>query len=82
MRVSWNRLNPFQAWEYPSWRQLFDVGEWNSSRVAMPSGQSGHPLSPFYFDQTDVWRQGRYRTQPFSRSAVNAATRHRLLLIP
>ncbi|HET9704718.1 MAG TPA: penicillin acylase family protein [Vicinamibacterales bacterium] len=82
MRISWNRLKPFQAWEYPSWRQLFDVGEWNSSRVSMPSGQSGHPLSPFYFDQTETWRQGRYRTQPFSRNAVNSATRHRLLLVP
>ena len=48
----------------------------------MPSGQSGHPLSPFYFDQTETWRQGRYRTQPFSRSAVNSAARHRLLLVP
>ena len=48
----------------------------------MPSGQSGHPLSPFYFDQTETWRQGRYRTQPFSRNAVNSATRHRLLLVP
>jgi penicillin amidase len=82
MRISWNRLVPFQAWEYPSWRQLFDVGNWDESRVAMPSGQSGHPMSPFYFDQIDVWRQGRYRTQPFSRNAVNAATQHRLLFVP
>ena len=29
MRVSWNRLTPFAAWEYPSWRQLFDVGQWD-----------------------------------------------------
>jgi len=82
MRVSWNRLEPFAAWEYPSWRQLLHAGEWDESRVSMPSGQSGHPLSPHYFDQNDLWRAGRYRLQPFSRSAVQAASRHRLLLVP
>ena len=82
MRISFNRLNRFQAWEYPSWRQLFDIGQWDDARVILPSGQSGHPLSPFYFDQNDLWRQGQYRRQPFSREAVAAAARHRLLLVP
>lgn len=82
MRISFNRLAPYQAYEYPSWRQLLDVGQWDESRVSMPSGQSGHPMSPFYFDQNDTWRQGRYRTQPFSRGAVSAAAQHRLLLVP
>ena len=82
MRVSWNRLAPFAAWEHPSWRQLFDVGNWDASRVALPAGQSGHPMSPFYFDQNDTWRTGQYRTQPFSRQAVSAAAKHRLLLVP
>ena len=82
MRVSFNRLNRYAAWEYPSWRQLFDVGQWDDSRVILPSGQSGHPLSPFYFDQNEMWRQGQYRRQPFSREAVAAAARHRLLLVP
>lgn len=82
MRVSWNRLKPFAAWEYPSWRQLLHAGQWDESRVSMPSGQSGHPLSPNYFDQNEIWREGGYRLQPYSRSAVQAASRHRLLLVP
>jgi penicillin amidase len=82
MRISWNRLRPFAAWEHPSWRQIFDVGQWDDARVSMPAGQSGHPLSPFYFDQNETWRTGQYRTQPFSRSAVSAAAKHRLLLVP
>jgi penicillin amidase len=82
MRMSWNRLERFKVWEHPSWRQIFDVGEWDQSRVALPAGQSGNPMSPHYFDQNDGWRQGRYRTQPFSRGAVSAAARHRLLLVP
>ena len=60
MRVSYNRLRPFAAWEIPSWRQLFDVGQWDDSRVVLPTGQSGHPLSPHYFDQNEMWRQGQY----------------------
>jgi penicillin amidase len=82
MRISWNRLTPFAAWEHPSWRQIFDVGEWDAARVAMPAGQSGNPVSPFYFDQTETWRTGQYRTQPFSRGAVTGAAKHRLLLVP
>jgi penicillin G amidase len=82
MRISWDRLTPFAAYEYPSWRQLFDVGQWDDARVAMPAGQSGHPMSPFYFDQNETWRTGGYRTQPFSRGAVTAVAKHRLLLVP
>ncbi|MEZ5286626.1 MAG: penicillin acylase family protein [Vicinamibacterales bacterium] len=46
MRVSWNRLRPFAGWEAPSWRQILDVGDWDQSRVVLPTGQSGHRLSP------------------------------------
>lgn len=82
MRVSHHRLRPFAAWEVPSWRQIFDVGAWDQARVVLPGGQSGHPLSPHYFDQNEMWRQGQYREQPFSRFAVDAAHTHRLLLLP
>ena len=82
MRTSYDRLNRFAVWEYPSWRQLFEVGNWDESRVILPSGQSGHPFSPFYFDQNELWRTGQYRRQPFSRNAVSAAAQHRLLLVP
>jgi penicillin amidase len=82
MRVSWNRLRPFAGWEAPSWRQIFEVGQWDQSQVVLPAGQSGHPLSPHYFDQNALWREGRYRPQPFSRNAVRTAARHRLLMVP
>lgn len=82
MRVSFNRLRPFAAWELPSWRQVLDVGNWDESRVVLPTGQSGHPLSPHYFDQNDMWRRGEYRPQPFTRAAVDAARVHRLILLP
>ncbi len=82
MRSSYHRARPFAAWEVPSWRQIFDVGNWDDSRVILPGGQSGHPLSTHYFDQNEMWRLGQYRTQPFSRGAVEAVRQHRLLLVP
>jgi penicillin amidase len=82
MRTSFDRLNRFGTYEHPSWRQLFEIGNWDESRVILPAGQSGHPFSPFYFDQNALWRTGQYRRQPFSRNAVSAAAQHRLLLVP
>jgi penicillin amidase len=82
MRVSYNRLAPFRAWEIPTWRQVLDVGQWDDSRVVLPAGQSGHPMSPHYFDQNSLWRAGEYRAQPFTRAAVDRARKHRLLLVP
>ena len=82
MRVSYDRRQLFAVWEVPSWRQLFDVGNWDEARVVLPAGQSGHPLSAHYFDQNQMWRAGEYRRQPFSRSAVDAARAHRLLFVP
>jgi penicillin amidase len=82
MRVSFNRSAPFIGWELPSWRQIFDVGQWDDARVVLPAGQSGHLLSPHRFDQNTMWREGLYRLQPFTRQAVEQARRHRLLLAP
>lgn len=82
MRISHRRLEGFKAWEYPSWRQVLDVGGWDNSKIVLPGGQSGHPLSPNYFDQNELWRAGRYRTATFTRGAVDGAAAHRQLLTP
>ena len=82
MRISHRRLEGFGAWELPSWRQVLDVGGWDTSKVVLPVGQSGHPMSPHYFDQNDLWRRGEYRSLVYSRAAVNGAATHRQLLTP
>ena len=82
MRISHRRLHGFGAFELPSWRQILDVGAWDASRVVMPTGQSGHPLSPNYFDQNAAWAAGEYRPVAFSRLAVEGARAHRLVLAP
>ena len=82
MRISHRRLEGFRAWEHPSWRQVLDVGGWDNSKVVLPTGQSGHPLSPNYFDQNELWRAGQYRSLAFSRGAVDGIAAHRQLLTP
>jgi penicillin amidase len=82
MRISHRRLAGFGAWEHPSWRQVLDVGSWDDSRVILPAGQSGHPLSDQYFDQNDLWRAGQFRALAYSRGAVDGSAAHRQVASP
>ena len=68
--------------QHPNIVQIFEVGDWDNARVALATGQSGHPMSPYYFDQNEMWRRGQYRRQLFSRNAVSSAAKHHLLHVP
>lgn len=63
-----------------SYRQIFDVGEWDAARAITTSGQSGHPLSRNYADQIPMWLEGVYHPMPWTRKAVEDAAIHRLRL--
>lgn len=73
---------PYATSEAASYRQILDVGAWDQSIGINTTGQSGHPRSPHYFDQNEMWRTGRYRALPFTREAVNAATVSQMQLVP
>jgi penicillin G amidase len=42
-----------------SLRFVIDVGSWEQSGFVLPSGQSGHPFSPHYRNQTEHWSVNR-----------------------
>ncbi len=63
-----------------AYRQIFDIGNWDAAQSVTASGQSGHPVSRNYADQIPMWLEGAYHNMPWSRPAVEKATRHRLLL--
>ena len=63
-------------------RVVWDVGDWDRSRVSLAGGQSGNPLSPHYCDLFDRWRQGEAVPLPFSEPAVAEATVSTLRLDP
>ena len=51
--------NPYEHTVGASLRFVIDVGGWQSNSI-LTSGQSGHPCSPHYDDQTSLWRSGGY----------------------
>jgi penicillin amidase len=65
-----------------SFRMVIDVGNWDASRVVNAPGQSGDPRSPHYRDLAPLWADGEYVPLAYSRAAVDAATRLRIVLDP
>ncbi|MCC6162329.1 MAG: penicillin acylase family protein [Acidobacteria bacterium] len=65
-----------------SFRMVADVGRWDASVAINTPGQSGDPASPHYRDLAPLWAQGQYIPLPYSKAAVDKATRTRLTLVP
>lgn len=66
----------------PSWRYVLDFADVDACRMAMPGGQSGHPLSDHFFDWFPDFRAGEYHVVPISRAAVEDAAVATLRIIP
>lgn len=64
----------------PSYRQVYEVGNWDKAQTITATGQSGHPLSDQYRDQIEMWREGEFHLMPWSREAVEAEVVHRMVL--
>lgn len=65
-----------------SYREIFDVADWDRSLVINTPGQSGQPGSPFYGNLLQDWADNKYFTLAFSKAAVEKAAAHRLRLEP
>ncbi|HZA60140.1 MAG TPA: penicillin acylase family protein [Actinomycetota bacterium] len=73
---------PYSVAVLPSWRQILDPGDWDASVGVLTTGQAGNPVSPHFRDQFPLWSEGKHHPMPFTRAAVEAATIHRLDLLP
>lgn len=51
--------DPYRHTVGASLRIIIDLGDWRNSGFVLPSGQSGHPFSSHYGDQTHLWRNGQ-----------------------
>ncbi|GAB4212267.1 MAG: penicillin acylase family protein [Roseiflexaceae bacterium] len=65
-----------------SYRGIIDLSDLDRSRFMHTVGQSGNPLSPHYSDLLERWQRVEYLPMTFSRAAVDAAARERLVLEP
>jgi penicillin amidase len=72
----------FQQIHGASYRQLFDLADWDLGLATSAPGQSGEPGSPHYRDLAKGWAQGEYFPLVYSRSKVAEVTRHKLRLVP
>ena len=65
-----------------SYREIFDLSDWDNALGVNVPGQSGQPHSPHFDDLLPLWSQGAYFPLKFSRKAVDAVTRDTLILRP
>ncbi|MEU6293559.1 penicillin acylase family protein [Streptomyces erythrochromogenes] len=72
----------FRQQEGASFRIVVDVGAWDRSRVVNTPGQSGRPDSPHWDDLYDTWADDGSFPLHYSRAAVEAHTRTRVILSP
>ena len=72
----------FEPIVIPSYRVVVDLANVDDSRAVLPTGQSGHPASPHWSDQSSLWIAGDLREAPVSRDAIEATTERVLHLSP
>jgi penicillin amidase len=72
--------NPYTQTVGATLRFTVDLNRRNESRFVLASGQSGHPSSPHYRDQTELWRNGR--TIALSSDGSDSPSGGHLLLTP
>jgi penicillin amidase len=65
-----------------SMRLIADPGDWDKTQNGIPLGESGIPNSAHWKDQLDDWRNVTPRALPFSKAAIESATKETLVLTP
>jgi penicillin amidase len=65
-----------------SYREIFDLSDWDQAVGVNVPGQSGQPGSPHYDDLLPLWGRGQYFPLSFSRPAVDRQTTDVLELQP
>lgn len=65
-----------------SYREIFDLADWDAALAINVPGQSGQPGSRHYDDLLTMWAEGRYFPLKFTRAAVESVTAGTLELLP
>ena len=65
-----------------SYREIFDLSNWDASVAINVPGQSAQPGSEHYADLLPLWGRGEYFPLVFSREKVEKETQHVLVLTP
>ena len=63
-------------------RQVVDFSDLNRSSSVLPSGQSMHPLSPFFANQAPLYANGDSHPLLIDTREIQANQRHQWRLLP
>jgi penicillin G amidase len=63
-----------------TYREIFDVGNWDAAVATNVPGQSAQPESPYYSNLLPLWSKDEYFPLPYSRKAVEGNAAHKLML--
>jgi len=80
--ATWFGLKDFDQSGGASYREIFDLSNWDNSEAVNAPGESGQPSSPHYGDLAPLWTDGKYFSLAYSRQAVEQVTTDRLELVP
>ncbi|MGH9701997.1 MAG: penicillin acylase family protein, partial [Candidatus Acidiferrales bacterium] len=72
----------FSQTDGASYREIFDLSDWDQSEAVNAPGQSGQPGSRHYDDLLPFWREGKYFQLVYSRNSVEKQMTERLTLLP
>ncbi|MFO0727337.1 MAG: penicillin acylase family protein [Myxococcota bacterium] len=62
------RSQPYEMVLGPGIRMIYDLAQWDDSKLILSTGNSGNLLSPRYRDHAALWADGRYHPLRFSRA--------------
>ena len=66
--------NPFESVHGAGYRGIYDFSDLNASQFVISTGQSGHPLSQHFDDQTSLWKVGEYTTMSLDPADARSNT--------
>ena len=66
----------------PTTRRIVDFADIENSWSVLPTGQSGNIFSPYYADQSKLYRDGNFRKQMMSRKEIEEKAQSKLILVP
>jgi len=72
--------SPYKVLSGAAMRILIDLADIENSLSILPTGQSGHPMSPHYQDQAELYNSGRFRAQLMDKDEIISVSKQRLLL--
>ncbi len=80
---SYNRQSgKFNVMMGPSWRYIVDFINPQEALMILPSGNSGHPQSPFFMNMFDDWKSGNYHRVSLDKTHIKNNTAFITTLTP